>query len=78
MLTDEGKFYIGLILFLFGIFLTGYFVGWSRNKLAGKIFDKMIDYWTQIGRLEDHLRLLERRLTAKDKELEELKKEEKK
>ena len=51
MLTDEGKFLIGLILFMFGIFACGYFIGWSRDKLSNKIFDNYIQamskarYW---------------------------------
>jgi hypothetical protein len=57
MLTEEGGFWITLVLFLIGIFAGGYFMGWSRDKLSAKIFDKMFyyleraSYWE--GRIED-------------------------
>jgi len=51
MLTEEGKYLVGFVLFLIGLFACGYFMGWSRDKLSVKIFNKMIDsidkvkYW---------------------------------
>ena len=44
MFTEEGRFWITLVIFSIGIFAGGYFMGWSRDKLSAKIFDKMFYY----------------------------------
>ena len=44
MLTDQGKFTVIFLLMLAGLFASGYFLGWSREKLSSKIFDKMLHY----------------------------------
>ena len=57
MFTEEGRVWIAFILFLVGVFACGYFIGWSRDKLSNKIFDKMlysmekVTYWR--GRYEE-------------------------
>jgi hypothetical protein len=57
MLTEEGRFWVLLVLFLVGIFASGYFMGWTREKLSAKILDKMFHYLDKAryweGRLED-------------------------
>ncbi len=42
MFTDEGKFFAFVVLFLIGIFASGYFMGWGRDKLSVLIWDKLI------------------------------------
>lgn len=58
MLTEEGKFWIALALFLVAIFAGGYFMGWTRDKLSVKIFDKMLYYNDKVrywqGRYEEY------------------------
>lgn len=58
MLTPEGQFWVLLVIFLVGIFAGGYFMGWSRDKLSVKIFDKMIYYNDKVkywqGRYEEY------------------------
>jgi hypothetical protein len=58
MFTDEGKLILFVIIFLMGMYASGYFMGWGRNKLSVKIFDKMLEsmdkvrYWK--NRLEEN------------------------
>lgn len=73
MFTEEGRFLITLVIFLIGIFAGGYFMGWSRDKLSAKIFDKMLYYNDKVrywqGRYEEYSGWYYT-LLAKHKELE--------
>ena len=80
MFTDEGKFWVALVMFLIGIFASGYFMGWGREKLSGKIFDKMLEYLNKAnywrgrfeGKSEDYADLLELYVELKEYTLEQV------
>ena len=80
VLTEEGRFWILLVVFLFTIFASGYFLGWGRDKLGGRIFDKMLHYLDKTrywqGRYEgtsaDYADLLERYMELKEYAIDQL------
>lgn len=41
MLSEDGKFLLTLILFIFGIFACGYFIGWTRSKVTIWLIERL-------------------------------------